>query len=151
MTQAAGRRRTSKILFFFLSHHFHDWTTGLCLMFSSPDRVSMVSYATVPAWPILSSPPRVDQVLEFCPPRDRTNNLTVISPTLSPLNQRGDVFSVQVHVYIPQSYPNFKGIEKPESSKNWPCQESNRGHPCHCWHLYRWTIGSYLGSTYMKI
>ena len=35
---------------------------------------SMVSYATVPAWPILNSPPGVDQVPECCPPRDPTTN-----------------------------------------------------------------------------
>ena len=72
----------------------------------------MVSYSTVPAWPVLNSPPGVDQVPEFCPPRDRTNNRKVINPTPTPTKPRWLWLFQSKCVYIyPWTCENVIGIE----------------------------------------
>ena len=76
-----------------LSHHFHDWVTGyashsnaqtgvqwLATPLSQPDPLRLASRG----W---SSP-------AILPTWDWTKNRKVISPTPSPLNQRGGVNSV---------------------------------------------------------
>ena len=77
-----------------------------------PDWGSIVSYSTVPAWPVLDSPPEVDQVPGFCPPRDWTNNHKVINPTPTPIKPRWLWWFQFKCVYIyPWTCENVIGIE----------------------------------------
>ncbi len=70
-----------------------------------------VSYSAVWVYPLYT---RLQgwPVLAFCTLRVRTENLTVNSPTLQPLNHVVDEFSVQMMVYMPQN------ILKPHRNRN---------------------------------
>ena len=100
MSQEAGTSGTPKFNFS-LRHHFHVWVTGYASHSESSTQGSMGSYATVLVYPLQlasrgwSSP-------AILPPQDWTENLTVNSPTLQPLNQAADEISCQnVSIYCP--------------------------------------------------
>ena len=87
--------------YFSLRHHFHVWVTGYASHSESSTQGSMVSYSTGLVYPLWlasrgwSSP-------AILPPQDWTENLTINSPTLQPLNQVADGISCQnVSIYCP--------------------------------------------------
>ena len=114
MSQEAGTSGTPKI-YFLLRHHFHvyEWL-AMPQHSESSTQGSMGSYATVLVYPLQlasrgwSSP-------AILPPQDWTENLTVNSPTLQPLNQVADEISCLMCLYIAQDVP---GLQENSKIKN---------------------------------
>ena len=90
------------------------WVTGYASHSESSTQGSMGSYATVLVYPLQlasrgwSSP-------AILPPQDWTENLTVNSPTLQPLNQVADEISCLMCLYIAQDVP---GLQENSKIKN---------------------------------
>ncbi len=112
MTQIVGRQWGSKIFFSF-------WV--IILLLSDWLRFS---YTTVPAWPTLSSSHWVDQVQQFCPQQDRSDNLAVISPTPTPLKTTGQCnCSLNSCIYTPKHHTtqqHFQNLVLPDCTSAGP-------------------------------
>ena len=90
------------------------WVTGYASHSESSTQSSMGSYSTVLAYPLrLASPGWSSPAI--LPPQDWTENLTVNSPTLQPLNQVADEISCLMCLYIAQDVP---GLQENSKIKN---------------------------------
>ncbi len=134
MSQESRTKWNTKIFFFLLLwHHFHVWSELAMPQHSMLNPGSTVSYSAVWVYPLWlasrgwSSP-------AILPPQDRTENLTVNSPTLQPLNHVVDeIPSQNVSIYA-QGILNYQGNSKIQNLKICIDQELNWGSPgflCH--------------------
>ncbi len=135
MSQESRTKWITKFLFFFSVTSFSClWVTGYASHSESSTQVQWLaqSYSTVWVYPLWlaslgwSSP-------AILPPQDRTENLTVNSPTLQPLNHVVDEISCpNVSIYA-QGILNYQGNSEIKNLKNCIDQELNWGSPgCLC-------------------
>ncbi len=122
-------------VFFLCDIIFMSISVWLCLTLWQLNPGSMVSYSTVWVYPLWlaslgwSSP-------AILPPQDQTENLTVNSPTLQPLNHVVDEISCpNVSIYA-QGILNYQGNSEIQNSKICIDQELNWESPgCLCHHM----------------